>query len=162
MSETVFNNAFNLILINEGGYVNDPRDKGGETKYGISKKAYPNIDIKNLSLEQARAIYHRDYWQRCKCEFLPDALSVAVFDYAVNSGVRKAIRDLQAVLGVKVDGIIGNQTIGAANRLPAKKVLNDFLDLRLEYLMSLKDWKYFGKGWAARVFKLRNYCEELI
>ena len=162
MSETVFNNAFNLILINEGGYVNDPRDKGGETKYGISKKAYPNIDIKNLSLEQARAIYHRDYWQRCKCEFLPDALSVAVFDYAVNSGGRKAIRDLQACLDVAVDGIIGNQTIGAANRIPQRKVLSEYLDKRLNYLMSLKSWARYGNGWGKRVKRVRDFCEGLI
>lgn len=162
MSETVFNNAFNLILINEGGYVNDPRDKGGETKYGISKKAYPNIDIKNLSLEQARAIYHRDYWQRCKCEFLPDALSVAVFDYAVNSGCRKAIRDLQAVLGVAVDGIIGNQTIGSANRIPQRKVLSEYLDKRLNYLMSLKSWARYGNGWGNRIKRVREFCEGLI
>lgn len=162
MTETVFNNAFNLILINEGGYVNDPRDKGGETKYGISKKAYPNIDIKNLSLEQARAIYHRDYWQRCKCEFLPDALSVAVFDYAVNSGCRKAIRDLQEVLGVAVDGIIGNQTIGAANRIPQRKVLSEYLDKRLNYLMSLKSWTRYGNGWGNRIKRVREFCENLI
>ena len=162
MSETVFNNAFNLILINEGGYVNDPRDKGGETKYGISKKAYPNIDIKNLSLEQARAIYHRDYWQRCKCEFLPDSLSVAVFDYAVNSGCRRAIKDLQAVLGVAVDGIIGNQTIGAANRIPQRKVLSEYLDKRLNYLMSLKSWARYGNGWGKRVKRVKDFCEGLI
>ena len=162
MSETVFNNAFNLILINEGGYVNDPHDTGGETKYGISKKAYPNIDIKNLSLEQARAIYHRDYWNRCKCEFLPDALSVAVFDYAVNSGCRKAIRDLQAVLGVAVDGIIGNQTIGAANRIPQRKVLSEYLDKRLNYLMSLKSWARYGNGWGNRIKRVREFCEGLI
>lgn len=162
MTETVFNNAFNLILINEGGYVNDPHDKGGETKYGISKTAYPNIDIKNLTLEQARAIYHRDYWLRCKCEFLPDALSVAVFDYAVNSGCRRAIKDLQAVLGVAVDGIIGNQTIGAANRIPQRKVLSEYLDKRLNYLMSLKSWARYGNGWGNRIKRVREFCENLI
>lgn len=162
MSETVFNTAFNLILINEGGYVNDPHDKGGETKYGISKRAYPNIDIKNLTLEQARAIYHRDYWLRCKCEFLPDALSVAVFDYAVNSGVKRAIKDLQRSLGVSVDGIIGNQTVCAANRIPQRKVLSDYLDKRLNYLMSLKSWARYGNGWGNRVKRVREFCEGLI
>ena len=162
MSETVFNTAFNLILINEGGYVNDPHDKGGETKYGISKRAYPNIDIKNLSIEQARAIYHRDYWLRCKCEFLPDALSVAVFDYAVNSGVKRAIKDLQRCLGVSVDGIIGNQTIGAANRIPQRKVLSDYLDTRLNYLMSLKSWARYGNGWGKRIKRVREFCEGLV
>ena len=162
MTDIVWNSAFNLLMEFEGGFVDNPNDKGGATKYGISKKQYPDLDIENLTIEKAKEIYHRDYWDRYKCRFLPDYLSVALFDSVVNSNVKRMIKLLQKALGVTVDGIIGNETIGASNRLPAKKVLNDFLDLRLEYLMSLKDWKYFGKGWAARVFKLRNYCEELI
>ena len=162
MTDIVWNSAFNLLMEFEGGFVDNPNDKGGTTKYGVSKKQYPNLDVENLTIEKAKEIYHRDYWDRYKCRFLPDYLSVALFDSVVNSNAKRMIKLLQKALGVTVDGIIGNETIGAANRLPAKKVLNDFLDLRLEYLMSLKDWKYFGKGWAARVFKLRNYCEELI
>lgn len=162
MTDIVWNSAFNLLMEFEGGFVDNPNDKGGATKYGISKKQYPDLDIENLTIEKAKEIYHRDYWDRYKCRFLPDYLSVALFDSVVNSNAKRMIKLLQKALGVTVDGIIGNETIGAANRLPAKKVLNDFLDLRLEHLMSLKDWKYFGKGWAARVFKLRNYCEELI
>lgn len=162
MTDIVWNSAFNLLMEFEGGFVDNHNDKGGATKYGVSKKQYPNLDIENLTIEKAKEIYHRDYWDRYKCRFLPDYLSVALFDSVVNSNAKRMIKLLQKALGVTVDGIIGNETIGAANRLPAKKVLNDFLDLRLEYLMSLKDWKYFGKGWAARVFKLRNYCEELI
>lgn len=162
MTDIVWNSAFNLLMEFEGGFVDNPNDKGGATKYGISKKQYPDLDIENLTIEKAKEIYHRDYWDRYKCRFLPDYLSVALFDSVVNSNAKRMIKLLQKALGVTVDGIIGNETIGAANRLPAKKVLNDFLDLRLEYMMSLKDWKYFGKGWAARVFKLRNYCEELI
>lgn len=162
MTDIVWNSAFNLLMEFEGGFIDNPNDKGGATKYGISKKQYPDLDIENLTIEKAKEIYHRDYWDRYKCRFLPDYLSVALFDSVVNSNAKRMIKLLQKALGVTVDGIIGNETIGAANRLPAKKVLNDFLDLRLEHLMSLKDWKYFGKGWAARVFKLRNYCEELI
>lgn len=162
MTETVFNRAFDLLMINEGGYVNDKRDKGGETKYGISKASYPYVDIANLTLEQAREIYHRDYWLRCKCDVLPDYLSVAVFDYAVNSGCRKAIKDLQACLGVSVDGVIGNQTIGAANRLPPRKTLERYMDLRLSYLMGLKNWKIYGNGWGARVNRVNEFCEGLI
>lgn len=162
MSETVFKTALDLVLANEGGYVNDPHDPGGETNYGISKRAYQNVDIKNMTREQASEIYRFDYWLRCKCDVLPDALSVAVMDYAVNSGIRKAIKDLQAVLGVKVDGIIGNQTIGAANRMPQRKVLTDYLDKRLNYLMSLKSWSRYGNGWGKRVKRVRELCEELI
>lgn len=161
MTAKVWDSAFDLLMLNEGGYVNDANDSGGETKYGISKKAYPYLDIPSLSLEQAKSIYRKDYWDRCKCDYIPDALSVAVFDFAVNSGIKTAIKKLQIALGVKADGIIGNQTVGACNRLPIKKVLNDYMDLRLDYLMSLKKWSIYGKGWGNRVERTRKQCEIL-
>lgn len=162
MTDKVWDSAFDLLMINEGGYVNDPHDKGGETKYGISKKAYPNEDIANLTMDRAKEIYRRDYWYRCKCDLLPDALSVAVFDFAVNSGVKRAIKYLQTSLGVKADGIIGNQTIGAANRMPIYVVMNDFMNARLDYLMSLKTWTRYGNGWGKRVERTRTFCNNLI
>ena len=76
MTDLIWNKAFDMVIGNEGGYVNDPYDKGRETKYGISKKQYPHVDIPSLTLEQARDIYHKDYWCRYKCDCLPDALSV--------------------------------------------------------------------------------------
>lgn len=161
MTAKIWDSAFDLLMMNEGGYVNNLKDPGKETKYGISKKSYPNEDIFNLTLDRAKEIYYRDYWTRCKCDYIPDALSVAVFDYAVNSGVKQAIKSLQTVLGVKADGIIGNQTIGAANRLPVKRVLEDYMDLRLDFLMSLKTWKHFGNGWGARVNRVKKFCEVL-
>ena len=162
MTARVWNTAFDLLMINEGGYVNNPHDKGGVTKYGISKKAYPNEDIENLTLDRAKEIYYRDYWTRCKCDNLPDSLSIAVFDFAVNSGIKTAIKKLQIALGITADGIIGNQTVGACNRLPVKRVLDDYMDLRLDYLMSLKSWKHFGNGWGKRVERTKKKCEELI
>lgn len=162
MTERIFNKAFELLMEVEGGYVNDPFDKGGETKYGICKKSYPEIDIKSLTRGLAMDIYRQDYWQRCKCDFMPDALSVAVFDFAVNSGIKKAVISLQKALGVSTDGIVGNQTIGACNRLPIKSVLNKYLDLRLDYLTSLKDFKRYGNGWGRRIETVRKFCEALI
>lgn len=162
MTAIIWNSAFDLLMLNEGGYVNNSHDKGGVTKYGISKKAYPDVDIENLTLEQAKEIYKKDYWNKCKCDYLPDCLSVAVFDFAVNSGVKRAIKYLQLSLGVTADGIIGNQTIGACNRLPTKNILEDYLNKRLQYLMSLKDFKYFGNGWGKRVERVRSFCERLV
>lgn len=162
MTARIWNSAFELLLANEGGLVDDKNDSGGLTKYGISKKAYPKLDIDNLTIEQAKDIYYRDYWGRCKCDYLPDALSVAVFDYAVNSGTIKAIKSLQMALGVTVDGIIGNQTIGAANRVPLGPVVESIHTERLNFLRSLKNWKRYGNGWGSRVNRVKEYCEGLI
>lgn len=162
MTDLIWNKAFEMVIGNEGGYVNDPYDKGGETKYGISKKQYPHVDIPNLTLEQARDIYHKDYWCRYKCDCLPDAVGLVLFDSVVNSNAKRMIKLLQETLGVSADGIMGNQTIGACNRLPLKKIINDFLDKRLAYLMTLSDWKRFGKGWSNRIKRVREYAEGLI
>lgn len=166
MTNRVFNSAFDLLMDIEGGYVCDKDDSGGETKYGISKKSYPNEDICNLTLERAKEIYKRDYWDKCKCDQLPDCLSVAVFDFAVNSGVKTSIKRLQVALGVTADGIIGNQTIGAANRMNPKKVLKDFIDLRTDYILGLVAQKTknkkFKNGWLNRIERVRKYCEELV
>lgn len=162
MTARIWNTAFELLLDIEGGLVDDKNDSGGETKYGISKKAYPKLDIANLTIEQAKDIYYQDYWKRCKCDYLPDALSVAVFDYAVNSGTIKAIKSLQMALGVTVDGIIGNQTIGAANRVPLAPVVESIHSERINFLRSLKNWKRYGNGWGNRVNRVKKFCEDLI
>jgi lysozyme family protein len=166
MTNRVFNSAFDLLMDIEGGYVCDKDDDVGETKYGISKKSYPNEDICNLTLERAKEIYKRDYWDRCKCDQLPDCLSVALFDFAVNSPAKTAIKKLQKALGVTQDGIIGNQTIGAANRLNPRKALQDFMDLRTDFIIDLVNKKpknkKFKNGWLNRIERVRKYCEELV
>lgn len=162
MTAFVWETAFEVTIGFEGGYVYNPHDKGGETKYGISKKSYPFLDIKNLTKEQAKEIYKRDYWDRCKCDFIPDALAIALFDFAVNSGVNRAVRYLQRSVGVTVDGVIGNQTIGACNRVITRIALEKFIEYRMKYLLSLKDWKYFGNGWGARVKLVKGVCEKYL
>ena len=92
--------AVGFVLAHEGGYINDPADPGGETKYGISKRAYPRVDIKNLTKAQARDIYYRDYWKRVDGDNLPAGLDLAVFDTAVNCGVSVARSFLQATKSV--------------------------------------------------------------
>ena len=79
--------AIDRVLGREGGYVNDPADKGGETKFGISKRAYPNLDIKNLTQMQAAEIYKRDYWDAINADQLPENIREMAFDAAVNQGV---------------------------------------------------------------------------
>ena len=80
-----FDVAFEKLIGHEGGYVNDARDPGGETKYGISKRAYPDEDIAGLTLERAKQIYRRDYWDAVQAEYLPDAVRFDLFDAAAIS-----------------------------------------------------------------------------
>lgn len=139
-----------LILKHEGGYVNDPRDPGGETKYGISKRAYPARDIAALTEQQARDIYARDYWAPCKCSELPPALALCVFDAAVNQGAGYAAKLLQQVLNVKIDGKIGPQTIEKAAIDPAGTVARYQAARALSYTKT-KGFDVYGGGWMARV-----------
>ena len=174
MTHFVWNTAFDTTMKFEGNYQCMYNDRGnwtsgkvgeGElkgTKYGISAMAYPALDIKNLSYEQAKEIYKKDYWDRCKCDFIPDALSIALFDFAVNSGINRAVKYLQTCLDIKADGIIGNQTIGACNRMPTKTILEKFIQSRFDFLKSLKTWKDFGSGWGRRVNTLKKVCEEYL
>jgi lysozyme family protein len=90
-----FEQALKFVLEREGGYVNDPLDPGGETKYGISKKSYPNVDIRNLTPELAGSIYQADYWAPCGCDDRPAPLALVVFDTAVNIGTARAVAWLQ-------------------------------------------------------------------
>ncbi|QFS87582.1 MULTISPECIES: glycoside hydrolase family 108 protein [unclassified Marinobacter] len=136
----------------EGGYVNDPRDPGGETKYGISKRAYPTVDIANLTKAQAREIYRRDYWEACRCGELPGPLALMVFDSAVNQGQGRAKRLLQASLGVKQDGIVGPMTLGAAHEAPLNVVMLQYSVRRALHYVNLSTFKHFGKGWLSRLF----------
>ena len=103
-----FDKAIERVLINEGGYVNDPNDAGGETKYGISKRAYPGVDIKNLTTDEAKAIYKKDYWDKIKGDNInSDEIAYEIFDTAVNMGVRTSSKIAQMVVGAYPDGFIG-------------------------------------------------------
>ncbi len=87
---TNFDKALEFVLRWEGGYSNDPHDPGGETKFGISKRSYPEVNIKDLTREQAGEIYKRDYWDVMGCDARPSDFALAVFDAAVNCGIARA------------------------------------------------------------------------
>lgn len=147
-----YDEAFEKVIGHEGGYVNHPNDPGGETKYGISKRSYPDEDIAGMTLKRAKEIYKRDYWDKAKCRQLPHPLDFQVFDAGVNSGVKRAIRWLQAALpGVVVDGVIGPQTLTAARTYNAYKTSSAMLGERLEFMTRLGTWPSFGRGWSRRV-----------
>jgi lysozyme family protein len=99
-----FDIVFDRVIGIESGYSNNPNDPGGETKYGISKRSYPDLDIKNLTREQAKEIYLRDFWNRLEMDSLPESIVYQLFDFAINSGVSTSIRYFQRALGVADDG----------------------------------------------------------
>lgn len=146
--------AIALVLRHEGGLVDHPRDPGGITKYGISLRAYPRLGregIKRLTAAEAAAIYLRDYWHAIRGDELPPAVAVCVMDAAVNSGVTRAARWLQAAAEVPRDGAIGPATLQAVNESDDTATALAVCDLRLDFLRALETWDTFGKGWQRRV-----------
>lgn len=138
----------------EGGYVNDPHDPGGETKYGICKRDYPKLDIKNLTVAQAKTIYKEKYWDSIKGDDLPSGIDLFVADGAINSGVSQSAKWLQRALGVKDDGIIGPATVEAATKANKKEVILSMGDQRINMLRGLKTWDRYKAGWTNRVSNL--------
>lgn len=147
--------AIERTLKHEGGYADDPDDPGGETNFGISKRSYPSEDIKNLTREQAIAIYQRDYWiplwDRIESQDLADCL----FDFGVNSGIKRAVESLQRALSsvvvgpLIIDGVFGIGTLAATNHPDSKRTVRAFVLERLLYYASLNKPKY-TKGWFRR------------
>lgn len=125
--EITFGQIIPHVLISEGGYVFDENDRGGETKFGISKRSYPDIDIKELTIEQATEIYRNDYWKPSKAERLPEAIRQDYFDTVVNSGQGNAVKILQKAVNatrgrkIAVDGRIGKQTIAESKRVSCER-----------------------------------------
>lgn len=146
-----FDQSFEMVIGHEGGYVNNQSDTGGETKFGISKRAYPTANIASLTLDQAKAIYLQDYWNKLQLDALPDAIRLDMFDTAVNSGVNTAVKLLQRACKVNDDGIIGPVTLAAANRINADVLDKRLSGHRLMYICSLDTFPTFGKGWTRRI-----------
>ncbi len=140
----------------EGGakITDDPDDPGGLTKWGVSQRAYPKEDIRALTEDRAKFLFRRDYWDRAGCAEFPPALGMALMDCAVNQGVRTAVTLLQEALRVDPDGIVGPDTIAAANKRPPSELVNEFLSRRL---VRYADGKAkYRRGWMLRVLKLKD------
>lgn len=156
-----FNAIIELIFSHEGGYINHPKDPGGETKYGISKRAYPNEDIRNLTKERAKEIYLRDYWNKIRGDILKPQIAAVVMDIAVNCGVDRAIKMLQRVAGVRDDGKFGPATERALENLSFGHVCEGLTFQRLEFYRSLPTYETFGKGWERRTIETLVFALQL-
>lgn len=158
MTENRFDKIVLKTLVHEGGYVWDEQDPGGETNYGISKRSYPNEDIKGMTKARAIEIYRRDYWERPKINMIKnDALAAKVFDLGVNMGSRQAIKLLQrtvndtGVARLKDDGIIGPATLSAVNAYADQALLLEkFKNRARKYYIGLNKPRFIN-GWLKRV-----------
>jgi len=153
-----FDQAFEVVLKHEGGYVNHPNDPGGETNFGITKRVAVSNgytgDMKDIPMDVVRNIYRKDYWMPTRCAELPADLRLAVFDAAVNSGVRRSIQWLQASVGANTDGIFGPRTMAAVEASDPVKTARTMCYERLTFLISLNHFNSFGRGWVRRVLDI--------
>ena len=153
--KTTFEEIIEQVLEHEGGYVNDPTDLGGETKYGITKRFYPDVDIKNLTEEQAKEIYKRDYWDKNRVESLPENLWHIYFDMCVNMGKRTAVKVLQRAANNKgrdidVDGGLGPATIGALKGVELDRVRAFRVKYYVDLITARPEQEKFFLGWFRR------------
>ena len=152
---TNFDKAIERVLAHEGGYVNHPKDPGGETNWGVTiavarANGYQGA-MRTMSRVQAKAIYRKQYWDAVKADQLPFVVAFQLFDAAVNHGVRRAIMLMQQSVGTTQDGVIGGKTIQAISSRDPQQLALLFNAVRLEFYAGLADFAHFGKGWTRRV-----------
>lgn len=164
-----FEVAFERLIGHEGKFTDSKADRGnwtsgkvgvGElkgTKFGISAMTYPHLDIKSLTLAQAKEIYQRDFWDRAGADEYDGAIGYQVFDAAVNHGIENAVRFLQRAARVADDGHIGPLTLAAVRAMTITDVLMRFNAARLQFYTNLSTWNDYGKGWARRIVGNLNY-----
>ena len=167
-----FDQAFGRLIGHEGGYSMDRKDPGNwtggrvgvgqlkGTKYGIASNTYPDVDIKNLTLAQAKEIYRRDWWDKIAGDQLPGAVTAQVWDFAVNAGMSTAKRALQRAVGVADDGIFGPITLAKILQTDLNDVLLRFNAQRLKFYTALSTWPTYGKGWTRRVAGQLEYAAQ--
>jgi lysozyme family protein len=150
----------------EGGWSDHPDDRGGKTMYGITQETLSawlgrpatNAEIRNLDMGTAKAIYRKNYWDRVAGDVLPAGVDLAVYDWGVNSGPKRAVVALQSILGVKTDGWVGELTIEALRNRDPREIVKLLCDRRMAFLQGLGEtqWSKFGKGWTNRVDDIRK------
>lgn len=150
-----FETAFDLLITHEGGFSNHPDDPGGATMYGVTEQVaraegYTG-PMQDLTLDFAKSVYRKRYWDACQCEVMPDPVRYPLFDAAVNSGPAQAIKWLQSAAGVKADGKIGPVTRSAVINLNPYALTKNMVGIRLRFMTELKNWPSFSKGWARRI-----------
>lgn len=169
MSASTWPIAFEALLKHEGGFVNHPRDPGGITNLGVTKRVWEEWvnhpvdedDMRALKPALVEPLYRKRYWDKIRGDDLPPGIDLAVMDYAVNSGPGRAAKTLQEVVGVPADGSLGPKTLAAVAGADALTVISDLCNARLAFLRLLPTWETFGRGWWARVEQVRKQASML-
>lgn len=180
MTQANYQNCLDKTLSYEGGYSDNPQDKGNwtgcevgvgvlkGTMKGISACAYPNEDIKNLTDERIAGIYYDDYWMKCGGDDCPAGIDLCAFDGTVNSGPGNGVKWLQQAIGMpsdQCDGAYGPITQGCVAEIEddhVHEIIDDMCDQRMDFLRSLDDWDTFGAGWTSRVNDVRKTAHEMV
>jgi lysozyme family protein len=159
-----FAESLQKLLVHEGGFVDHPDDPGGMTNLGVTKAVWEEwvghpVDekqMRSLTPVAVAPLYRAKYWNKIKGDDLPTGVDYVVFDAAVNSGAGRAAKWLQACVGVEVDGDIGPKTLAAVRAFDTNQLIEDYAKRRLSFLMDLKHWDTFGKGWSRRVAEVQK------
>lgn len=171
-----FDKCLRIILKHEGGYVNHPKDPGGMTNLGVTKRVYEDwvgheVDeamMRSLTEDHVAPIYEANYWNRICGNELPSGLDLTVFDFAVNSGPSRASKYLQRLVGVKEDGVIGPMTLQAVEDMIECKqhgvehAIEEYAELRQNFYERLNTYETFGKGWTRRVNETKELSLEMV
>ena len=162
--------SLEVILHHEGGYVNHPKDPGGETNMGVTKRVYEDFggtkDMKELTREDVEPIYKKNYWDRVKGDDLPEGLDLCIFDFAVNAGPGRAAKFIQRLVNTTVDGGIGPNTLKCINdhveHYGVSTTIDQYQSERQNYYEGLSTFETFGRGWTRRVDEVTEKAKEWI
>ena len=169
MASKNYDKCLETILHHEGGYVNHPKDPGGETNLGVTKRVYEEWggtkDMKDLTVDDVAPIYKKNYWDKMKGDDLPSGLDLCVFDFGVNAGPGRAAKYLQIMIGTVADGGIGPNTLKKLNDYVEEHGIEDtiknYQSDRQKYYESLSTFDTFGKGWTRRVDETTELALEM-
>jgi lysozyme family protein len=173
MSIGNFNAALSIILHHEGGFVNNPKDPGGMTNLGVTKKTLEGFLHRSVTEKEMRALtptsvaplYKTQYWDAVECDQIPVGLDLCIFDFAVNAGTGRAAKFIQRVVGAAEDGNIGPRTLSLLQQevrtQGINKIIGKFQDARADYYKSLKTFPTFGKDWLRRVSEVTTAAQQM-
>jgi lysozyme family protein len=165
-----FDAALKAVLAHEGGFSDDPRDPGGMTNLGVTKRSWESWtghpvdekEMRSLTPEKVGPMYKQKYWDAVDADDLPAGLDYALFDFAINSGPGRAVKTLQTAIGVAPDGKLGPKTMQAIQQMDTADVIQRFTAEREAFYKSLPTFETFGEGWMRRTEEVAQTADQMI